>query len=101
MTGTEWLTNVLAKKGAKFTDALFAEALSELKELTDLGTFNKDYNTIDNMQMRSYYDKGEAAMMIDGSWAFADIMANAPEDIKKIPKIQKLWIRSTSRCWIF
>jgi raffinose/stachyose/melibiose transport system substrate-binding protein len=83
VTGTEWLENAIAKKGgAKFTDAVFVDALTKLKEITDLGAFNKDYNTIDNVQMRSYYYKGEAAMMIDGSWALADLIANAPADVK-------------------
>lgn len=82
-TGSEWLTNVLAKKGAKFTDAQFIEALRKLKELTDLGAFNKDYNSLDNVQMRDYFYKGQAAMMIDGSWALPDIIKKAPESLKK------------------
>ncbi len=87
VTGTEWLNSVLAKKGAKFTDPVFIDALSKLKELTDLGAFNKDYNTIDNVQMRAYYYRGEAAMMIDGSWALADVIANAPDAVKKSTKL--------------
>ena len=82
-TGTKWLEDAIAKRnGAKFTDPVFVDALTKLKELADLGAFNKDYNTIDNVQMRSYFYKGEAAMMIDGSWALADMIANAPAAIK-------------------
>ncbi|MCX7027031.1 MAG: extracellular solute-binding protein [Spirochaetes bacterium] len=83
VTGSQWLTDVLAKKnGAKFTDASFIQALNIMKELNALGAFNKDYNTIDNVQMRRYYYKGEAAMMIDGAWAFSDMIANAPDDVQ-------------------
>jgi len=82
MTGSQWLNDVLAKKNnAKFTDAPFIQALNIMKELNDLGAFNKDYNTIDNVQMRRYYYKGEAAMMIDGSWALSDMIANAPQSV--------------------
>lgn len=78
-TGSEWLTNVLTKqRGAKFSDAKFIKALKDLKELADLGAFNKDYNTIDNVQMRDYFYKGQAAMMIDGSWALTDIVNKTP-----------------------
>jgi ABC-type sugar transport system, periplasmic component len=83
VTGTKWLEDAIAKRnGAKFTDAAFVDALTRMKELADLGAFNKDYNTIDNVQMRSYFYRGEAAMMIDGSWALADMIANAPADVK-------------------
>lgn len=82
-TGSAWLTNVLAKKNAKFTDPKFIEALNKLKELTDIGAFNKDYNSIDNVQMRDYFYRGEAAMMIDGSWALQDIANKASADLKK------------------
>jgi raffinose/stachyose/melibiose transport system substrate-binding protein len=82
-TGSEWLYNVLNKQGAKFTDPEFIKALKDIKELVDIGAFNKDYTSIDNVQMRDYFYKGEAAMMIDGSWAIPDIIAKAPEELKK------------------
>ena len=81
-TGSAWLANVLAKKGPKFTDPIFIDALTKLKELTDLGAFNRDYNSIDEVQMRAYYYKGQAAMTIDGSWILPDMIANAPADLK-------------------
>jgi raffinose/stachyose/melibiose transport system substrate-binding protein len=82
-TGTQWLDDVLAKKGAKFTDKSFVDALSVMKELADLGAFNKDYNSIDDVQMRAYFYRGEAAMMIIGSWVLPDIIANAPAELKQ------------------
>jgi raffinose/stachyose/melibiose transport system substrate-binding protein len=82
-TGSEWLDSVLNKKGAQFTDSQFVDSLTKLKELTDLGAFNKDYNSIDDVQMRDYFYKGQAAMVISGSWIVPDMIAKAPEDIKK------------------
>lgn len=82
VTGSDWLLNALAGKGAKFTDPAFVDALGRLRELVELGAFNRDYNTIDEVQMRAYYYKGQAAMTIDGSWILADMIANAPADIK-------------------
>ncbi len=81
-TGSEWLDNVLNKKGAQFTDPEFVKALSDYKELCDLGAFNKDYNTIDNVQMRDYFCKGQAAMMIDGTWALPDLQTKALAEVK-------------------
>ncbi|MBZ4644580.1 MAG: putative extracellular solute-binding protein family 1 [Clostridia bacterium] len=82
-TGTEWLKNVLAKKDAKFTDPQFIAALNKVKELTDLGAFNKDYNSVDEVQVRDYFYKGQAAMMITGSWALPDIIGKVPADLKQ------------------
>ena len=81
-TGSEWLDSALSGTGSKFTDPEFITALNKLKELTDMGAFNKDYNTIDEVEVRSYFYKGEAAMMIGGSWILPDMIKNAPEDIK-------------------
>lgn len=82
VTGSDWLLNALAGKGAKFTDPVFVDALGRLKELADAGAFNRDYNSIDDVQMRSYYYKGQAAMIIGGSWILPDMIANAPADVK-------------------
>ncbi|MBC8062427.1 MAG: extracellular solute-binding protein [Clostridiaceae bacterium] len=82
-TGSEWLDNVLAKKGASFTDPQFVSSLTKVQELTKLGAFNKDYNSIDEVQMRDYFYKGQAAMTIDGSWILPDMIAKATPDLKK------------------
>lgn len=82
-TGSEWLDNVLAKKGAAFTDPQFVSALTKLQELTNLGAFNKDYNSIDEVQMRDYFYKGQAAMIIDGSWILPDMISKTSADLKK------------------
>ncbi len=82
VTGSEWLDSALSGTGSKFTDPEFVTALAKLKELTDIGAFNKDYNTIDEVEVRSYFYKGEAAMMIGGSWILPDMIKNAPEELK-------------------
>lgn len=81
-TGSEWLDNVLAKNGAKFTDPEFVSSLTTLKELTDMGAFNKDFSSIDNVQARDYFYRGDAAMMIEGSWAVADMVAKLSPEMK-------------------
>lgn len=82
-TGSAWLDNVLAKKGGQFTDPEFISSLNKMQELTKLGAFNKDYNSIDEVQMRDYFYKGQAAMTVDGSWILPDMIAKAPDDLKK------------------
>lgn len=82
-TGSEWLDKVLAKQGAKFTDAEFIRALTKLKELTDLGAFNKDYNSLDDVQMRDYFYKEQAAMVITGSWILPDMIDRMPAEVQK------------------
>jgi raffinose/stachyose/melibiose transport system substrate-binding protein len=83
VTGSQWLSDVLAnEKGAQFTDQPFLDALGIMKELADLGAFNRDYNSIDDVQTRGYFYREEAAMMINGTWVLPDIVANAPETVK-------------------
>lgn len=82
-TGSEWLDNVLSKKGAAFTDPEFVSALTKLQEMTNLGAFNKDYNSIDEVQVRDYFYKGEAAMFIGGSWVVPDMISKASDELKK------------------
>lgn len=82
-TGSEWLDNVLAGNGSEFTDPEFMKALNRVRELSNGGAFNKDYNSIDEVQMRSYFYRGEAAMMIGGSWILPEMIKNAPEELKE------------------
>lgn len=81
-TGSEWLDNVLAKNGAKFTDPEFVAALTTFKEITDMGAFNKDFSSIDNVQARDYFYRGDAAMMIEGSWAVPDLIEKLTPEMK-------------------
>jgi len=82
-TGSEWLDSTLSGTGAKFTDPEFVEALRKIYELTEAGAFNEDYNSIDEVQMRSYFYNGDAAMMIGGSWIIPELIENAPNELKE------------------
>jgi raffinose/stachyose/melibiose transport system substrate-binding protein len=83
VTGSQWLLDAAAgKNGAKFTDKPFVDALGVMKELADMNAFNRDYNTIDDVQVRQYFYTQEAAMMINGTWVIPDMVQNAPAGMK-------------------
>jgi raffinose/stachyose/melibiose transport system substrate-binding protein len=79
-TGSDWFTSIANKGGAKFTDPDFVKGLGALQELSDIGAFNKDLNSINNDQQKTVYFNGKAAMFIEGSWAIGAVMA-APKEI--------------------
>lgn len=72
-TGSEYLPNVLSGEGS-FEDERFVEALSVIEEMTKLGAFNEDMNTISEAQARSEFNAGEVAMHFAGSWAIGPIL---------------------------
>src|SRR5699024_10077093 len=72
-TVSDFLENVL-NGDATFTDDRFVDALSVIKELTDLDAYNENFNTIDEAKSRSYFIEEEAAMHIAGSWALGPIL---------------------------
>jgi raffinose/stachyose/melibiose transport system substrate-binding protein len=78
ITGSDFLSKAL-KGEKKFTDPEFVQALSVIKELKDLGAFNEDMNSIDNIQQRDYFVQGKAAMMIEGTWALGPILEKLPK----------------------
>jgi raffinose/stachyose/melibiose transport system substrate-binding protein len=83
VTGSSWFLDAVAgKNGAKFTDKTFIDALGVMKELADMNAFNRDYNTIDDVQVRQYFYTEEAAMMINGTWVIPDMVQNAPASMK-------------------
>ncbi len=82
-TGPEWFTSIKEKKGAKFTDPEFINALAALQELAKVGAFNSDLNSIDNMQQKTPYYNGKAAMFMEGNWAISNVINDAPKDIQE------------------
>lgn len=82
-TGTEWFNKILNHEGAKFTDQEFVNALQSLQNMADKNAFNDNMNSIDNVEQRTLYYKGEAAMFIGGNWTTKGIAKNAPKDIRK------------------
>lgn len=82
-TGTDWFMSIKENKGAKFTDTDFINSLKAMKELADLGAFNSDMNSIDNMQQRTPYYNQKAAMFFEGAWAIGDIDKDGPAEVVK------------------
>jgi raffinose/stachyose/melibiose transport system substrate-binding protein len=80
-TGTDWFNSIRDKKGAKFTDKPFVDALAAIQELTKLGVFNSDINSLDNSQQRTAFYNGKAAMFLEGGWAVSSIATDAPKEI--------------------
>lgn len=81
VTGTDWFLKAVEQDGAKFTDPQFIEALKTLKQLGDANAFQSGYNSIDQNQMMQLFYQGKAAMFINGGWALADVVNNAPKEI--------------------
>lgn len=82
-TGPDWFTSIKEKKGAKFTDPEFVKALKALQDLAKMGAFNSDLNSIDNMQQKTPYYNGKAAMFMEGNWAISNVINDAPKDIQE------------------
>lgn len=80
-TGDDWYASIRNRKGAKFTDTQFVNALSAFSELVKDGAFNSDATSIDNNQQKSLYYNKKAAITIDGTWAFSDFAQNCPQDV--------------------
>ena len=78
----DWFNSLKNKEGAKFTDEAFVQALADFQKLADVGAFNSDMNSIDNMEQKKMYYNKKAAMFIEGAWCVGDIIANAPDDVK-------------------
>jgi raffinose/stachyose/melibiose transport system substrate-binding protein len=80
-TGTDWFDSIKNKRGAKFTDPPFVAALAAIKQLSDIGAFNSDINSLDNNQQKTAYYDGQAAMFLEGGWAVSSIIADASQAI--------------------
>lgn len=74
-TGSDWTHSLIEKKGAKFTDQAFVDALKFTQDIFKSGVFNKDFNAITNEDAREYYISGKAAAFIGGNWDVSYIQA--------------------------
>lgn len=79
ITGSDFLEDVFAGN-AKFTDQEFVEALEVINELTKMGAFNEDMNTLDDIQSREQFFQGNAAIHLGGSWNLAPLLEAIPDD---------------------
>lgn len=85
VTGTDWFLKAVNNDGASFTDPEFVEALGYFKQLVDEKAFQDGANSIDNTQAEQYFVQGNAAMMINGSWAITNLAASvSKEELEKI-----------------
>jgi multiple sugar transport system substrate-binding protein/raffinose/stachyose/melibiose transport system substrate-binding protein len=74
-TGADWTHSLIEKKGAKFTDQPFVDALKFTQDIFASGVFNEDFNAITNEDAREYYISGDAASFIGGNWDVSYIQA--------------------------
>ncbi|QLG41529.1 extracellular solute-binding protein [Paenibacillus sp. E222] len=81
VTGTDWFLKATEQDEASFTDPQFIQALDKMQELSNSKAFQDGFNSIDETQMMQLYFQGKAAMVINGGWALANLVNNAPEDI--------------------
>ena len=86
-TGPEWTKSITDQTGAKFTDPSFIKSLYIIKELSDIGAFNTDMNSVEYIQQRTPYYNGKAAMFVEGFWAVNDIVKNAQPDVLKATEL--------------
>lgn len=82
-TGPDWFDSIKNKGGAKFTDPEFVQALTMLQKLANMGAFNSDMNSLDNMQQKTAYYNGKAAMFMEGNWAISSVVNDAPKEISE------------------
>jgi len=80
-TGTDWFRSIELNSGASFADSTFVGALTAVRRLSELGAFGADLNSLDNVQQRTAYYVGKAAMFIEGGWAVSSVISDAPKPI--------------------
>ncbi|MRN52704.1 extracellular solute-binding protein [Paenibacillus monticola] len=81
VTGSDWFLKAVNQDGAKFTDPEFVKALTVLQDLGKAKAFQDGFNGIDETQMMQLYFQGKSAMVIDGGWALANLVSNAPKEV--------------------
>ncbi|CAG7655861.1 extracellular solute-binding protein [Paenibacillus allorhizosphaerae] len=81
ITGTDWFLKAASQNGAKFTDPEFVKALTVMQDLGKSKAFQDGFNSIDENQMMQLYFQGKSAMFIDGGWALANLVNNAPKEV--------------------
>jgi ABC-type glycerol-3-phosphate transport system substrate-binding protein len=72
----------LGQTDAKFTDQVFVDALSKLKEWYDNGYIIRDTNALGEHEANGLFFQNQAAFICDGSWAQAEYRQYAdPEQL--------------------
>lgn len=86
-TDAEYFYSAYNDDGATFLDPPFVDAAELLVDMVELGAFNEDMKSIDNLQQREVYYAGEAAMFVEGGWALAPLIETAPDDVRAATKL--------------
>lgn len=86
-TGTDWFYNMKEKKGARFTDPDFVQALGALQTLAKAHAFNSDVNSLDEDMGRSLYANQKTPMFFSGAWSTDWIELNCSKEIIDATKV--------------
>ena len=86
-TGSDWFRGLINKDGESFTDQEFVDGLAALQQLSTVGAFNADMNSINGDQSKTLYFNGTAAMFTDGSWAIGAMTENCPKEIYDVTEV--------------
>lgn len=81
LTGAEWTDSITNKGGASFNDPQFIKSLDILVEMSQIGSFNPDMNSLEYTQQRTAFYNGEAAMFVEGGWAINHVIKNAVPEV--------------------
>ena len=81
VTGTDWFLKAAEQNGASFTDLQFVQALTVMQDLGKANAFQSGFDSIDETQMMQLYFQGKSAMVINGGWALANLVNNAPAEV--------------------
>ncbi|ANF97178.1 extracellular solute-binding protein [Paenibacillus bovis] len=81
VTGTDWFLKATEQNGASFTDPQFVQALTVMQDLGKANAFQSGFDSIDETQMMQLYFQGKSAMVINGGWALANLVNNAPAEV--------------------
>ena len=79
-TGADFVDRLL-KGQAKFTDEPFIKAGQVVRELYDIGAFNKNVNSVNNDYAQAQFLDRKAAMYIEGSWAVGIVNRDDPKKV--------------------
>lgn len=78
---TDWYESFKNQTGAKYTDENAVAAITEMKNLADMGMYNEDVNSQEELLANAYYYNGQAAMLWGGYWITKNVVVNATEDV--------------------
>jgi len=78
--GQNYIDAALGREGASFTDDVFVEALSKLKEWYDNGWIIRDTNSLQEHPANKLFFQNEAAFFCDGPWSTAEYNQFADQD---------------------